>query len=157
MQSGKEHIFHIPVAVEFTNGDRAEASLLMPRQNMKIIDMLNRDCDFLDMQMADGDVVSMAKTAIRSIRGRETKKVKDLGAGLNDEGRFDPHEILRVPKGADAEAIHHSYLALARQYHPDSYAALPLPAEVMEYLTGMLKRINAAYAMLEPRANRAAA
>jgi hypothetical protein len=74
MQSGKEHVYHIPVAVEFTNGDRAEALLLMPRQNMKIIDMLNRDGDFVDVQMPDGDVVSLAKTAIRSIRGREVKK-----------------------------------------------------------------------------------
>lgn len=156
MQGGKEQVYPIPVMVEFTDGTKSEVLLLMPRQNMKIIDMLNRDGGFLDVQMPDGDIVSMAKTALRSMRVREAKKVKDLGAALNDHARLDPHDVLRVPKSADVNAVHHSYLALVRQYHPDGYASLPLPKEVHEYLTGMLKRINTAYGMLEQQAEKAA-
>jgi hypothetical protein len=93
MQSGKEQVYHISVAVEFTDGTKTEASLLMPRQNMKIIDVLNREGGFLDVQMPDGDVVSLAKTAIRSIRGREVKKGKAPRLGLNDQAHPDPHEV----------------------------------------------------------------
>jgi DnaJ-domain-containing protein 1 len=82
--------------------------------------------------------------------------VKELGANLNDKGKFNPYDVLRVPQSADADAIRHSYLALVREYHPDSYASVPLPKEVAEYLNAMLKRINAAYNMLAPRAERAA-
>jgi DnaJ-domain-containing protein 1 len=157
MQSGgNDPVFHIPVAVEFTGGERIEASLIMPRQNMKIMDMLNRGADFLEVQTPDGDVVSIAKAAIRSIRGRDLPKKKELGANFADKGRFNPHEVLRVSQAADAEAIRHSYLALVREYHPDGYASVPLPKEVVEYLTTMLKRINTAYNMLVPKAERAA-
>ena len=154
--SGNAPVFLTPVSFEFTDGQRIEASLIMPRQNMKIMDLLNRGSDFIEIQMPDGETVNLARTAIRSIKSREVPKVKDLAANLNDKGHFNPHDILRVPQSADAEAIRHSYLALVREYHPDGYASVPLPAEVTEYLNAMLKRINAAYTMLAPRTEQAA-
>jgi DnaJ-domain-containing protein 1 len=153
---GNAPVFLYPASIEFTDGQRIEAALVMSRQNMKIMDLLNRGSDFIEIQMPDGETVNLARTAIRSIKSREVPKVKDLAANLNDKGRFDPHAILRVPQSADADAIRHSYLALVREYHPDSYASVPLPAEVAEYLTAMLKRINAAYNMLAPRTVQAA-
>jgi DnaJ-domain-containing protein 1 len=154
--SGKEPVFTHPATIEFSDGGRLEAALIMPRQNMTIMEILNRGLDFLEVQMLDGDVVNIARSAIRSIKSREVPKVKELSAHLADKGRFDPHAILRVPQSADAEAIRHSYLALVREYHPDSYASVPLPKEVAEYLNAMLKRINAAYTILAPRTEQAA-
>jgi DnaJ-domain-containing protein 1 len=157
MHSGdKDTAFPIPVAIEFTDGQHIETALLMPRQNMKIMDLLNRGSDFLEIQSLNGEVVNIAKAAIRSLRKREVPKAKDLGSHLAAKGGFDPHEILRVPRAADAEAIRHSYLALVREYHPDGYAAMALPKEVGEYLTAMLTRINAAYSQLAPKADQAA-
>jgi hypothetical protein len=154
---GKEPVFRTPVAVEFNDGSRIEASLIMPRQNVRIIDVLNRGADFFEIETLDGEVMNMAKSAIRSIKSREIPKMKELSANLADKGgRFNPYDVLRVPQTADAEAIRHSYLALVREYHPDTFAAVQLPKEVAEYLNAMLKRIDAAYSMLVPRAEQAA-
>ena len=42
-----------------------------------------------------------------------------------------------------------AYHRLAKLYHPDRYTAAELPPEVRDYLAGMTRRVNAAYAALE--------
>ncbi len=53
----------------------------------------------------------------------------------------DPYEILGVSKNATDEEIKNAYRALARKYHPDSYADNPLADLASE----KMKEINEAY------------
>ena len=41
------------------------------------------------------------------------------GATAESAGRFDPHEVLGVPRGASQDAIKRAYHEQLRQYHPD--------------------------------------
>ena len=61
----------------------------------------------------------------------------------------DPHHILGVAPGAAWHTVREAYLQLAKAYHPDRFAGLTLPSEVTEYLGVKVRRINAAYALLE--------
>ena len=66
------------------------------------------------------------------------------------DSEFDPYLILQIRPGASWEQIKAAYHAQAKTYHPDRYANAELPTEVKEYLAVMARRINAAYAALEP-------
>ena len=61
----------------------------------------------------------------------------------------DPHHILGVASGAAWQIVREAYLQLAKAYQPDRFAGLTLPSEVTEYLGVKVRRINAAYALLE--------
>lgn len=61
----------------------------------------------------------------------------------------DPYYILGVSAGVPWHAIREAYLRLAKTYHPDRVAGANLPDEVMDYMDRQLRRINAAYAVLE--------
>lgn len=83
-----------------------------------------------------------------SIRQLGVPRLPNLTARLRDLDGFDPFAVLGVAPGATREAIREAYIALAKSYHPDRYAAAELPTEVIEYLFAMARRINAAHAAL---------
>jgi curved DNA-binding protein CbpA len=67
-------------------------------------------------------------------------------ATLND---FDPFAILGVTADSSHDEVKSAWHRLSKTYHPDRYAAAELPAEVLDYLSAMARRINSAYAALE--------
>ena len=73
----------------------------------------------------------------------------NLAQKARDLDGFDPYMILGVKPGDDWDSIRNAYLSLAKSYHPDRFATVTLPAEVDTYLSGMLRRVNAAYGALE--------
>jgi hypothetical protein len=151
MQSNvKDHLFRIPVRLETTDGKTLDLSVITPRALLKLYELVNREELFLDVEALDGERFIIAKTAIKLIRYRtKAPAAKDLGDMAQDQGGFDPYRILKVTKEQDAEAVHQAYLVQVREYHPDRFASANLPAEVDEYMTTMLRRINAAYDMLK--------
>lgn len=60
----------------------------------------------------------------------------------------DPYAVLGITNAATPEQIHAAYVTMARNYHPDRYAASGLPREVTDYICAMAKRINAAWDIL---------
>ena len=73
----------------------------------------------------------------------------NLGQRLRDLDGFDPWQILGVERGTSWGDTRAAYHRLAKAYHPDRYATAELPDEVISYLSGMARRVNAAYSALE--------
>lgn len=61
----------------------------------------------------------------------------------------DPHHVLGITPGSSWHDVREAYLKLAKSYHPDRFAGVPLPEEVTQYLGNRVRTINAAYALLE--------
>ena len=58
---------------------------------------------------------------------------------------------------ATREHAREAYLRLAKAYHPDKYASADLPQEVRQYLSVMVRRINAAHDAVQARLQKKAA
>ena len=64
---------------------------------------------------------------------------------------FDPHSILGVAPGTDAEQLKRAWHDRLRLYHPDRLG--PAPAPVIKAAESMTKLINAAYDSLRSRSD----
>ena len=138
------------VAVELVldDGSIAAGKLLMPASR-SVVDILNGAAIFFEFEPYDGERRFIAKSALKSVKLLAGPQAVNLGQKVRDLDGFDPHTILGVKAGADWDDIRAAYVALAKSYHPDRYANADLPPEVAAYLSGMLRRLNAAYAGLE--------
>jgi hypothetical protein len=111
-----------------------------------IYDVLNGETAFLDFESHGGDRAMIAKSRIATVKIVAVSPANGLQNRLRAADDFDPHGILGVAKGASWRG---AYVRLSKVYHPDLFAGVALPAEVRDYLSGMSRRINAAYAALE--------
>ena len=64
-----------------------------------------------------------------------------------DDGS-DPHAVLGIAAGASADEAKARYERLRAEYHPDRYAKVGLPPDVLDYVVQKSKRIDAAYATI---------
>jgi DnaJ-domain-containing protein 1 len=145
----REHLIRIPVRIELIDGRKLDLSIISPRALLKLYELINREEQFIDVEALDGERFILAKSAIKLVKLRETQQFKNLPQAEADSSTLDPHKILKVSKDQDRNTIHQAYLALVREYHPDKFASVSLPSEVNDYLTSMIRRINAAYDMLD--------
>jgi hypothetical protein len=129
---------------------------LMVTMGKAIADVLNSPSPFLDFESHGGEHSYIAKAQVAVLRLLDVARPAALGNKLTATDDFEPHKILGVGPDAAPEEIRRAYLRLAKGYHPDCFANVELPAEVKDYLAGMVRRINAAYAALETPRNGAA-
>lgn len=141
----------IGVAVEITHADgRVEKGKLLVAVSSKVVELLNGPQLFLEFESYDGERTLIAKSALAGVRVVNLPAAANLAGRLRD-GEFDPYRVLGLEPGAGWEAVKAAYHAAAKSYHPDRYANAELPPEVRDYLAAMVRRINAAYAALEPQ------
>ena len=124
-----------------------------------VYDVLNGAGGFVEFEPFEGERQLLAKSTLRAVRLLNPPKLAELGRRLRDLDGFDPHGVLGIKAGAAWEDVRAAYHRLAKAYHPDRYANAELPGEVRDYLAGMARRVNAAYAALEstPQVKKAAA
>ena len=147
--------------------------LLIDGSRMKGVIMLSRDKTlrdffnvgaeaFFDFDCARDGAVVIAKASVRQLRPEDAKKKDDqakidaLAARLVELEKSDPYKLLGVPTTVDADGLRKAYIAKARAYHPDRFTDSELPAEVLEYLNAMARRVNTAYEDLGDLLERAA-
>src|ERR1044072_3259858 len=99
------------VVVTLQNGDILKGTL-GTWAGTKIIETLNGQDEFLDFQSHEGEAVLLAKRAVLMVKTIETDKPQQLKDKLRDVALLDPHAILGIARGADAEAIKHAYHSL---------------------------------------------
>lgn len=146
----------LPVEVVFVDGTMVRGKLLVA-STKTIADVLNSGGTFLEFEPYGGERTFIAKAQLASIRLLGVPRLPNLNARLRDLDGFDPYAVLGVAPGATRDDIRQAYFALAKSYHPDRYATAELPAEVIEYLFAMARRINAAHAALNTEQKKQAA
>jgi len=138
----------VPVEAVLVDGSVVRGKLLVPA-GRTVVDTLNGPGGFIELEPYGGERSFLAKAQIASLKPVGVPAVPGLHSRLADPDGFDPYRILGVPAGAGREEIRAAYVALAKAYHPDRYAAAELPQEVRDYLAAMARRINAAHAALD--------
>jgi DnaJ domain len=138
----------VAVEIILSDGTPLKGNLLIPRDK-SLRETFNNPADqFMDFECFRLGPTVIAKSAIRSIRPNEMPKADQLEKRLRALEKSDPFMILGVAKDADREVVRQAYITLARTYHPDRYARADLPAEILDYINAMARRINAAYSEL---------
>jgi hypothetical protein len=114
-----------------------------------IFDVLNGDAHFLEFETYQGERSLIARTTIKSVKLVSVSSANHLKGRMRETEAFDPYQVLGVTSDAAFDDIRAAYLRLSKIYHPDRFHGIDLPAEVRDYLSAMVRRINAAYGALE--------
>ena len=139
----------VPVEITLTYGMLTKGKLYVPA-GRTMGDVLNGSGAFIEFEPYGGEKRFLAKAQIDSLKPVGVPRGQCLRQRTRGLDEFDPHQILKVPPGASWEEVRQAYYQLSKTYHPDRYASALLPEEVAEYLSVMVRRVNAAYAALEP-------
>ncbi len=139
---------YVSVELMLDGGRMLVGKVIMPA-GRNVVDFLNAAATFVEFEPYDGDKAYLAKSSIRSVRILQVPKGVNLAQRLRDLDGFDPWQILDLARGTSWEETRSAYHRLAKIYHPDRYASAELPDEVKTYLSGMARRVNAAYSALE--------
>ena len=142
-----------PVTVELvlTDGSRHKGVLMLSRDKT-IREFFNTAQEaFVDFDCAHDGAIVIAKSSVRSVRPHDPAKKTDqskvdaLAARQAELEKSDPYKLLGVATNIDVDGLRKAYIKQARAYHPDRFTDIDLPAEVVEYVNAMCRRINVAY------------
>ncbi len=136
------------VVLTLVDGRELHGKITMPAAR-SVIDFINGPATFVEFEPYDGEKSLVAKSTVGAVRVTASTRPINVNQRLRDLDAFDPYQILGVERGAAWEDTRAAYHRLAKIYHPDRYATAELPEEVVSYLSGMARRVNAAYAALE--------
>jgi hypothetical protein len=139
----------VPVEITLTDGMLAKGKLFVAA-GKTMGDVLNGSGAFIEFEPYGGEKRFLAKAQIDSLKPVGVPRAQCLRQRSRGQDEFDPHQILGIAPGAAWEEVRQAYYRLSKTYHPDRYASALLPEEVAEYLSAMVRRVNAAYAALEP-------
>lgn len=136
------------VLITLTSGATLRGSIMVSKTKT-MAEELNRGEPFIEFETQDGERMFLARSVIGTVRETNMPKVDALNNKLGETEKADPYAVLHVDKNASASEVRHAYLQLAKTYHPDRFARVELPMEVLDYLSAMATRINLAYAQLK--------
>lgn len=137
----------VPVLVTLNSGAVLRGTMFIPRTR-SFAEELNRGEQFIEFEPADGSRMFLSRSAIGSVRETEIPRADSLAKKLGTLDHYDAHQVLGVTKDTPISEVRAAYLGLAKMYHPDRFARLDLPPEVLEYLGAVATRVNIAYAEL---------
>jgi hypothetical protein len=147
-----------PVDVEIGLGDgRILNGKLVVPPGRTLPELLNSAAIFVEFEQLDGGRMFLAKAALHSVTPSNIPAAPDLWAGPTEGSGFDPFKVLGIGADATREHAREAYLRLAKAYHPDKHASADLPNEVRQYLSVMVRRINAAHDAVQARMQKKAA
>lgn len=156
MSRDKEYVDNVSIAVLVTliDGSSVTGSLQKPRTR-SLVEYMNNEKIFIEIERKDGSQVAIAKNALRTIEATENTRADHLSSELKRYETLEPYAVLGVKKDAPKEAVREAYLKLQRLYHPDRYIGSELPAEITDYIGAVARRINIAYSLLSERGRNA--
>lgn len=138
----------VPVEIVTADGD-AHGGRLMIAIGRTLADVLNGTGGFVEFEPWGGERQFIAKASIRSLKPVNVPKSDSLKGRVAMFDGFDPYMQLGVKPGSTYDEVKSAWHRLSKIYHPDRYAAAELPGEVVDYLSAMARRVNAAFAALE--------
>lgn len=141
---GYRDLVKCSVSIELCNGRLLMGIVEKPRSK-SLTDYFNNGEPFFDVALVDGSHVQVAKSAIATCELMTTAKSDPLKSASTANDADNPLTILGLQSLESKEQVRQAYLARVRLYHSDRYGGIELPAEVIEHMEQMTKRINAAY------------
>ena len=141
----------VPVHLIMTSGGCLKGGVVAGLTG-KLSDLMAKPQPFIEFRASDGTQQFVSKACIERVVPIEVPRADQLSRRLAHDQPFDAHTILGVGEMASAREISAAYHALARQYHPDHYAGLNAPREVIDYVSAMFGRITLAYNELKTSA-----
>ena len=149
----------LAVEIVMQDGDVIKGQLFSPT-TVSLLDLMNADRAFLELETYDGERSVIAKSAVRQVKPVEVPAARELEQSVKQMDRFDPFSILGVTREASAETVREAYRDMVKLYHPDRYSGLELPREILNYMASASQRVNAAFTavsnFVEERDRRAA-
>ena len=131
-----------------TTDETSRTGYLVAGMANSLRDILNSPHPFIEFEDADGEICFIAKALIKTVSETGVPKADQLQSRARSNERFDPYDVLGVPRVAEIDAIRVAYREKVKAYHPDRLKGLDLPTEMMDYAGTMMKRVNAAYSEL---------
>jgi len=128
--------FKVEVQVHLDDGTNF-LGILSVRQGQRISELMNDERQFLPIQMPEGNVVILRKTAIF--------KLVPLDQHIEHDKVTDPYDILGIPRNVSDEDLTRFYHKACTEHHPDKVQAAGLSPQYMDMATSRMIRINDAY------------
>lgn len=153
---GETQAIRFPVVLTLTSGEKLRGVMLLSRVQ-KLFDALNKPDPFVEFETREGESLVLAKSGIVSAALLDERKGNPGTELLRKPERYDPYAILGLSRDAAAADVRPAYVEKARLYHPDQFAARPLPPEVVDYLEAMFILVQRAYDDLSSQAKSSAA
>jgi hypothetical protein len=135
------------VEVTLDDGDKVSGRVFFP-STKTLGEELNTANGFIDFEAHDGVRFFLRKGSVQTVRPRGVPRADHLSRGQANGELFNPWTVLGLTEAASKDEIREAYHRLVKQYHPDRFANMELPAEVKDYLNAMARRVNAAYTTL---------
>ncbi len=134
----------IAVEILMQDGDVLKGQLYSSLAS-SLVELMNGDRAFLEFETYDGELFVIAKAAVRHVKPVNIPAARELEQSAKQMERFDPFAILGVTREASADTVREAYRDMVKLYHPDRYAGMELPREVLNYMASASQRINAAF------------
>ena len=149
----------IAVQIILNDGESLKGRLLS-RNGSNLVELMNGERAFVEFETYDGNMIILGKASVQQVLPLEVPSARELEQAQRQIERFDPFAILGISRDADSETVREAYRDMVKLYHPDRYAGMELPREVLNYMASVSKRINAAFAtvsqLVQEREHRAA-
>ncbi len=128
--------YKVEVQVHLDNGTHF-LGVLSVRQDQRISELMNDERQFLPIQMPEGNVVILRKTAIF--------KLVPLDQHIEHDKILDPYDILGIPRSVSDEDLTRFYHKVCTENHPDKVQSAGLSPQYLDMATSRMIRINEAY------------
>ena len=136
----------VPVRLALNDGRMLDGKLMLP-PSIDVKRVLNGDGAILEFVNLAGATSLVAKSAIVEIMPVAPGKPKTQSTAASDDVS-EARAILGIAVSATAEQARTAFDMLKLQYHPNRFASIDLPNDVLEFIGVKSRRIDAAYALI---------
>lgn len=144
----KQNSDPMTVDMVMTDGSTMRAIVMIPREKT-LRDVFNITDTFLEVECLENGPIVFQREALRSVRPAALPRADLLEKRRIAADKLHAHQALGVAKTADRDAIAAAHDQLRDKYDPARAAAAGMPAEVIDFMTQMCRRLDAARAELE--------
>lgn len=144
----KQNSDPMTVDMVMTDGSTMRAIVMIPREK-DLRDVFNVADQFLEVECLENGPVVFQREALRTVRPAGLPQAQQLSKRLAAAEKLAAHQVLGIVRNAGRDAIAAAHDALREKYDPARASAAGLPEEVVEYLSAMCRRLDAARSALD--------
>ena len=144
----KQNSDPMTVDMVLSDGTAMRAIVMIPREKT-LKDVFNVTDTFLEVECLENGPIVFQREALRSVRPAALPKAIQLDKRLAAAEKLHAHQALGIAKIADLDTIMAAHDRLKEKYDPARAVAVDMPVEVVEFMSAMCRRGDAARNELE--------